>query len=282
MFIVYKVKKQIYSLALYVVTGFTCVIVAFPFYWLLITSIKHGKHIFTFPPIFIPLSVSIQSYVDIFQITGILPFFVNSCLISLSSVVLAVFIGSMAAYSLAKTYLSSRVRIALIVFVLLCKMFPSITLIIPYFIIVKSVGLLDTRIALIITYVAHCLPFTIWLMIGFFQDISASIEEAAIMEGCSFRQRFFQVVLPLVLPGLVVTAVFTFMLAWNEFLYASILTSFKAKTLPVVIGTFVGDQYLQWDKMSAMGVLMVLPVIIFASFIQRYLIRGMTFGAVKG
>jgi len=282
MFMIYGWRRKVFCMILYFLTVFICVIVAFPFYWLVITSIKPGAEVFTFPPIFIPHSVTMKSYLSIFQTADIYPFFINSCIIGAASVILAVLLGSMAAYSLAKTYLSYKLRFGIIIFVLICKMFPPITLIIPYFVIIKNIGLLDTRIALIITYVAYCLPFAIWLMIGFFQDLPVSIEEAAIVDGCSFWGRFFKVVFPLVLPGLVVTAIFSFMLAWNEFLYATILTSFRAKTLPVVIGTFVGDQYLEWGKMSAMGTVMVIPVIIFASFIQKYLVRGMTFGAVKG
>jgi multiple sugar transport system permease protein len=140
----------------------------------------------------------------------------------------------------------------------------------------------DTYLAVILTYVAYGLPFVIWLMLGFFQDLPSDIEKAAIVDGCSMWQRFRRVVLPLTLPGLAVTAIFAFIYSWNELLYASMLTSFRAKTVPVVVSGFISDQYLRWGEMSALGTLMIIPVIVFASLAQRYLVRGLTFGAVKG
>jgi ABC-type glycerol-3-phosphate transport system permease component len=119
-------------------------------------------------------------------------------------------------------------------------------------------------------------------MLGFFQDLPADIEKAAIVDGCGMWQRFAQVILPLTLPGLAVTAIFAFIAAWNEFLYASILTSFNAKTLPVVISGYMSDKYLRWGEMSALGTMMIVPVLIFAAATQKYLVRGLTFGAVKG
>jgi multiple sugar transport system permease protein len=170
----------------------------------------------------------------------------------------------------------------LMLWILVTRIFPPITTAIPYYVIIKNLGLADTYAALIITYVSYGLPFVIWLMLGFFQDLPADIEKAAIVDGCSMWQRFRQVVLPLTLPGLAVTAIFAFIYSWNEFLYASILTSFTAKTLPVVISTFISDQYLRWGEMSAMGSMMIIPVMIFALATQKYLVRGLTFGAVKG
>jgi multiple sugar transport system permease protein len=152
---------------------------------------------------------------------------------------------------------------------------------IPYFVVLRTLQLSDTHEALILTYISYCLPFVIWLMLGFFQDMPPDIEEAAIVDGCSLWQRFTQVVLPLALPRLAVTAVFAFVFAWNEFLYASILTSFNAKTLPVVISGYISDKFLRWGEMSALGTAMVLPVVLFSAFVQRYLVRGLTFGAVK-
>jgi len=118
-------------------------------------------------------------------------------------------------------------------------------------------------------------------MLGFFQDMPPDIEEAATVDGCSLWQRFRLVVLPLALPGLAVTAIFAFVFAWNEFLYASMLTSFNAKPLPVVISGYISDKFLRWGEMSALGTAMVLPVVLFSAFAQRYLVRGLTFGAVK-
>ncbi|MCP4166052.1 MAG: carbohydrate ABC transporter permease [Chloroflexi bacterium] len=209
-------------------------------------------------------------------------FFANSVIVAAASTLLTIFLGAMAAYALSKSYLSYQIRRALMLWILITRIFPPVTTAIPYFIIIKNLGLADTHIALILTYVSYGLPFVIWLMLGFFQDLPADIEKAAIVDGCSMWQRFTQVVLPLTLPGLAVTAIFAFIYSWNEFLYASILTSFQAKTLPVLISTFISDQYLRWGEMSALGSMMIIPVMIVAAATQKYLVRGLTFGAVKG
>jgi len=266
---------------LYLLIVLVLIVVAFPVYWLITTSVKTGVETATFPPVYIPSQISWENYIAVFKGEN-LKFFVNSVIIAMSSTVLTTVMGAMAAYALAKTYLSFQIRRGLMLWILITRIFPPITTIIPYYVIIKGLGMSDTHIAVIVTYVSYGLPFVIWLMLGFFQDLPADIERAAIVDGCSMWQRFSQVVLPLTLPGLAVTAIFAFIYAWNEFLYASILTSFAAKTLPVMISTFISDQYLRWGEMSAMGSMMIIPVMIFAMLTQRYLVRGLTFGAVKG
>jgi multiple sugar transport system permease protein len=209
-------------------------------------------------------------------------FWMNSIVVALASTFLTCIIGSMAAYALAKTYLAAKLRQGLILWILLIRIFPPVTTAIPYYIIIKNLGLSDTWFSLILTYVSYGLPFVIWLMLGFFQDLPADIEKAAIVDGCGMWQRFYRVVLPLTLPGLTVTAIFAFIASWNEFLYASILTSYNAKTLPVVISGYMSDKYLRWGEMSALGTMMIVPVMVFSALTQRYLVRGLTFGAVKG
>jgi multiple sugar transport system permease protein len=277
----YRTRHQISTVALYLTIAAVLVVIAFPIYWLVITSLKIGTEVATYPPVYIPSRISFENYTAVLQGDNA-KFLVNSVIISLSSTLLTTLMGAMAAYALAKSYLAFWVRRALMLWILVTRIFPPITTAIPYYVVIKNVGLADTHIALIITYVAYGLPFVIWLMLGFFQDLPADIEKAAIVDGCSMWQRFRQVVLPLTLPGLAVTAIFAFIYAWNEFLYASILTSFTAKTLPVMISTFMSDQYLRWGEMSAMGSLMIIPVMIFSAATQQYLVRGLTFGAVKG
>ena len=281
MLISYRLRRQISTLILYLIIGVVLVAVAFPVYWLVVTSVKVGGDVATFPPVYIPSRISLENYTAVLQGENA-KFLANSVIVSLSSTFLTTLMGSMAAYALAKTYLAFWIRRAVMLWILVTRIFPPITTAIPYYVLVKNLGLADTHLALIVTYVAYGLPFVIWLMLGFFQDLPADIEKAAIVDGCSMWQRFSQVVLPLTLPGLAVTAIFAFIYAWNEFLYASILTSFTAKTLPVVISTFISDQYLRWGEMSALGSLMLLPVMIFSAATQKYLVRGLTFGAVKG
>lgn len=273
--------KRLETACLYGAALVVVLVSAFPFYWLLLTSIKPGVETATNPPILIPSSVTFQNYAAVFVGSDIGRFVMNSLMISLASTVLAVVIGALAAYALAKSYLPYSLRHALLLWILVTRILPPITTAIPYFILLRGLQLSDTHVGLILTYVAYALPFAIWLMLGFFQELPREIEEAAIVDGCSMWQRFSQVLLPLVLPGLVVTALFVFIYAWNEFMYASMLTSFNARTLPVTIVGYVGDTFLRWGEMSALGTLMVLPVIVFSAFSQRYLVSGLTFGAVK-
>jgi len=266
---------------LYLAAAIVALLAVLPFYWLVITSLKPGNQVATNPPILFPTTITLQNYVDVLHSQDIVRFTVNSVVVSVTSTALTVSIGSLAAYSLAKTYLPYQLRHLLLLWVLVTRIFPPITTAIPYFVVLRTLQLSDTYQALIVTYVSYGLPFVIWLMLGFFQDMPPDIEEAATVDGCSLWQRFRLVVLPLALPGLAVTAIFAFVFAWNEFLYASMLTSFNAKTLPVVISGYISDKFLRWGEMSALGTAMVLPVVLFSAFAQRYLVRGLTFGAVK-
>jgi multiple sugar transport system permease protein len=277
----YRLQKQASTVVLYIVIAIVLVIIAFPVYWLISTSLKPGLESLTNPPTYIPSHLVFDNYIAVLKSENI-QYLRNSLIVALASTFLTTIMGAMAAYALSKTYIAFWLRRGLMLWILVTRIFPPITTAIPYYVIMKNLGLADTHIGLIITYVSYGLPFVIWLMLGFFQDMPADIERAAIVDGCSMWQRFRQVVLPLTLPGMAVTAIFAFIYAWNEFLYASILTSFNAKTLPVMIATFISDQYLRWGEMSAMGSMMIIPVMIFALATQKYLVRGLTFGAVKG
>lgn len=282
MSISYRTRRRIREVGLYLLTAVVLIIIAFPLYWLLITSVKYDSDIATFPPVFVPEQITFENYVSVLQTENASRFWMNSIVVSLSTTFLTCLLGSMAAYALAKTFLAARLRQGLILWILVIRIFPPVTTAIPYYIIIKNLGLADTYLSLILTYTSYGLPFVIWLMLGFFQDLPSDIEKAAIVDGCGMWQRFRQVILPLTLPGLAVTAIFAFIAAWNEFLYASILTSFSAKTLPVVISGYISDKYLRWGEMSALGTMMIVPVMLFAAATQKYLVRGLTFGAVKG
>jgi multiple sugar transport system permease protein len=278
----YRIRRGVGVGALYLVTAVVLVAIAFPVYWLISTSFKVPIDVSSSPPVIVPTRFTLDNYRSALATPGVGGAFVNSVVVAVASTALTVFLGSLAAYSLSKTYLSLAIRRGLLVWILVTRIFPPITTAIPYYVIIKRLHLGDTYVALILTYVAYGLPFVIWLMLGFFQDMPPEIEKAAIVDGCSLWQRFRRVVLPLALPGLAVTAVFAFIYSWNELLYASILTSFNTKTIPVVVAGFISDQFLRWGDMTAIGSLMIVPVLIFAAAAQRYLVRGLTFGAVKG
>jgi multiple sugar transport system permease protein len=277
----YQLRRRLENLILYLITLFVLVVIAFPAYWLVTTSIKYEVDAIVSPAIILPLRGTWENYQLVWNAPDLSRYLRNSVIVALSSTGVAILLGSLAAYALAKNYLAFALRQGAMIWILVTRIYPPVTTVIPYFIIIRSLGISDTHFALILTHVTYALPFVIWLMLGFFQDLPEEIEKAAIVDGCSLGQRFFQVVLPLALPGVAVTAIFTFIYSWNEFLYASILTSNNAKTLPVVIAGYMSDKFLRWGEMSALGSLMILPVMIFAAFTQRYLVRGLTFGAVK-
>lgn len=277
-------KSTVEKVLLYIICTIVIIVVIFPLYWLIITSLKYDIDSYVYPPQFFPVNITFKNYIDILflaQEGNLVKYFLNSLIITISTIFLSLLFGSMAAYSLSKHYLSIMFRRMMLAFVLVIRIFPPITTAIPYYVILSNFSLVDTHIGLIISYVSFSLPFTIWLMIGFFQSLPAEIEKAATIDGCNFWQRFIRIVIPLSLPGLAVTAIFGFLYSWNEFMLASILTSENAKTLPVVIAGFISDKYLFWGKMTALGVLMTIPVIIFSSFAQRNIVKGLTFGAVK-
>jgi multiple sugar transport system permease protein len=277
----YRLRRRLENIILSLVTLFVLVVIAFPAYWLVTTSIKYEVDTIVSPAIIVPLRGTWENYRLVLSSPDLIRYATNSVVVSLATTGFAILLGSLAAYALAKTYLAFALRQAIMVWILITRIYPPVTTAIPYFVIIRSLGISDTHFALILTHVTYALPFVIWLMLGFFQDLPEDIEKAAIVDGCSLWQRFIQVVLPLGLPGIAVTAIFTFIYSWNEFLYASMLTSVNAKTLPVVISGYMSDKFLRWGEMSALASLMILPVMIFAGLTQRYLVRGLTFGAVK-
>lgn len=277
----YQLRRTVENLALFLATAVVLILLAFPAYWLVTTAFKYEVDTIVSPPIILPLRGTLDNFRLVLNAPDIGRFFTNSVIVALTSTGFAILLGSLAAYALAKSYLGFALRQAIMFWILITRIYPPVTTAIPYFIIIRRLGISDTHFALILTHVTYSLPFVIWLMLGFFQDLPEEIEKAAIVDGCSLWQRFIHVILPLGLPGIAVTAIFTFIYSWNEFLYASMLTSVSAKTLPVVIAGYMSDKFLKWGEMSALASLMILPVMIFAVLTQRYLVRGLTFGAVK-
>ena len=254
----------------------------FPVYWLLITAVKPGLDVSASPPIFFPHRVTGENFTSVFVKQGVGLNLFNSIVVTVVAVLLLILIGSMAAYALSRSVLSRRTTKGIMIWILVTRIFPPVTTVIPYFMIIRLLGLIDTRASLVLTYVSYSLPFSIWLLLGFFQELPKEIEEAAIVEGYTLSQRFFHILLPLTVPGIAVTAIFMFIYSWNEFMFATTLTTLRAKTLPVVIASFMSDKYLDWGSMATMGSLMLVPIILFSLFGQKYLVRGLTFGAVKG
>jgi multiple sugar transport system permease protein len=261
----------------------------FPILWLVSASLSTQVELFAVPPHWVPQHPTFQNYLDIFFPSGAASsvprtFAVsiwNSFKIASAVTVICLVIGSLAAYALVR--IPFRFNHTIQIGILGTRMIPEVSLVLPLFIIASSLALINKPSVLIITYLSFALPFAIWMMAAFFQTVPIELEEAARLDGCTRLQILFKVVMPIAVPGLISTAMFTFLLAWDEFFYALIFTStLDAKTAPVAIAEFIGRYAVNITGMMAGGVLVALPPIILAFIFQRYIVSGMTAGAVKG
>ena len=284
-----RVQKFLRSLLLFGLTIPVLIFIYFPILWLFSASLSTQVELFSVPPHWIPQHPTFQNYLDIFfpsQAASSVPrtfavALLNSIKIASAVTIICLIIGSLAAYALVRIPFKYNRSIQLSI--LGTRMIPEVSLVIPLFIIASSLQLINKPIVLIITYMSFALPFAIWLMAAFFESVPLELEDAARIDGCSRLGIFFRVVMPISVPGLVSTTMFVFMLAWDEFFYALIFTStLAAKTAPVAIAEFVGRYVVNITGMMAGGILAALPPVILALIFQRYIVSGMTAGAVKG
>ena len=256
----------------------SCLFFIAPYLWMVLISLKPRVDIFEPGKwLFIP---TLENYRAIIKDAGIGDYFLNSVIIAAVSTLFSLIVGSFAAYGFARFNWKSRENTAFMV--LSQRMLPARAVVIPYFLMAMAAGLLDTRVILIICYLLFNIPFTILMMRGFFEDIPIEIEEAGKIDGCGGLQVLKELILPLSLPGLTATAIFCLINSWNEFVFANFLTSIHAKTVPTSVMLFLSVSGTKWGEMAATGVLSSLPVILFGIIVQKYMIRGLTFGAVKG
>lgn len=269
---------------IFIVLGFF----VFPIFWMVLTSLKPEEAIMVSPPrlFFTP---TLDNYVHALYDKNFLFYIKNTLIISVISTVIVVVFGSLAAYSFARYNVGDG---HILFFILSTKMMPAIAVILPYFLIFRDVGKtaigkslhlgLDQHGALIVTYVMFNLPFAIWLLVSFFQDIPRSLEHSARLDGLSRIQVLRKVTFPLAAPGIAVTAVFTLIFCWNEFLFAYILTRKVASTVTVGVESFFTLQGILWGPVAAAATISVAPMLVFVLVMQRYMVRGLTFGAVRG
>ncbi|TCR67533.1 carbohydrate ABC transporter permease [Bosea sp. BK604] len=250
-----------------------------PIIWAVMISLKQPADAFSIPPrlLFEP---TFRFHYEIWAERRFVEFFLNSAIIALGTVFISVPLGTLAAYGLSR--LESRLSRSYLMGLLVIRMFPHILLLIPFFIVARSLSLIDTYPAMIAAMVAINQPFTVWLMRSFFLEIPRELDEAATIDGCNAWTTFTKVILPLAKPGIVVTSLFSLLLAYNEFLFALILTGGNTKTLPVAIAEYGGEDLNYWSLSAAGAIGIMLPILLFMLFFQRHLVRGLTIGAVKG
>jgi len=249
----------------------------FPIYWIFTTALKPPLETFRLPPKFFFKPMG-GNFIYIFKRTDFLLLAKNSIIVATGSMLLSIFLSLPAAYSLSRFRIKNKNNIAFMILTL--KMFPPIAVVLPFFIMYRAIGLYDTVFGLMLLYTAFNIPLATWLLIGFIKEIPVSIEESALIDGASYIQIFQRIVLPLVSVGLMATGILCFIMSWNEFLLALILTG-RNQTLPVFIYSFINFREIKWGQLMAAAVIMTSPIIISSIFIRKYLIRGLTFGAVK-
>ena len=254
------------------------VIFLFPIYWLFMISFKTPEEIFSSPPVWYPASIQFENYAVLFRDGDAVTVW-NSLFIATVSTLLAMFIGTLCAYSLARFKTGGD---NLAIWIISQRMIPPIAIVFPLFLLYVWFGWVDTYHGLILLYTAFNLPYVIWMMRGYIEDIPRELEESALVDGCSRWEVLIRVVLPMARTGLFATAVFTFVFAWNDFIFALVMTRHEVTTFPVQVTHYFGAQSNFWVKIAAMSALGTVPVFIAVAFLQRYLVRGISLGAVKG
>ena len=267
-------------------TRLTLIVVALfvtlvPVYWMVNTSLKTQVEVFTSPPTLWPRNPTLDNYVGIFVRRHLGVYLLNSVIIVGSAVLLSLVAGSLAAYSLAR-FGKHRLQQSLNFWVLAPRMIPPVALVVPLFLILQQFGLINKKLGLTLVYTAFNLPFVVWMMRSFFQEIPLDLEDAAMVDGATRLRSFRDIVLPLASPGLAATSIFSLVITFNEFFFALILTSTPAAaTLPVGTAALIGKTQTLYGEMAAACVVAAVPLVIFALLVQRHLVRGLTMGAVK-
>jgi multiple sugar transport system permease protein len=259
--------------------GFWLLFLVVPLYWMFITSIKPSNDYLAVPPIWFPDEPTLLHYTAALYAYRGLDGLINSLIIATSATILSAFFGTLMAYSLARFNTGGQ---HLSFWVLSQRFLPPIAVVLPIFLIYRVLRLNDTHAGLIIAYTVFTLPVSVWMMFAYFRQMPVSLEEAALVDGCTRWQSFWRVAVPLAVPGIVAAAVFAFIACWTEFFFALILTSRNAFTLPTVFRAFLGFQGALYGEASALAMVSLVPSIALGILVQKHLVRGLTLGAVRG
>ncbi len=269
------------TLLLYALLTAGVVLMIFPFLDMISTALQSQTYVLEVPPALIPRQLTLQNFIDAWQSNHFALFFQNSLIVAVTTTVLAVLVSAMLAYGLARFEFAGKG--AVFYAMLLTMMIPSLMLIIPQFMLAKALGLRNSLTGLILIYVSMNIPLNTFLLRGFFEQLPRELEEAALIDGAGQFTIFFRIALPLSTPAVATVAIFTFLAAWDEFTWA--LTAIDdplKRTLPVAIATFQGEHLTQWGLVFAASLIAIVPVIIVFVTLQRYFVKGLTSGAVRG
>jgi len=252
-----------------------CVPPLFVFAWMIMTGLKTGVQNIAYPPEFL-FTPTLENFKAVFQQHNFLRYLMNSFIIATLATGLSLVLGLPAAYSIAK-YRQSKIGII----ILLARMTPFVSYLLPWYIIFRYLKLIDTYTALTLTHLIITLPMVAWLMVAFFESVPAELEDAAMIDGCSRLKSFLLIVLPLVRNGIATSAIMSFIFSWNQFLFSLILSGPQTKTVPVAVYNFISYGKIDWAGIGAAATLIVLPVSVFAFFVRKTIVQGLTMGALK-
>ena len=281
-----RLNKRVLGIAHKVGLFLAMLFICLPSLWIVLSSFRPTVEIMAKPPVWIPQEISFEAYVAMFSGVGkggipVLDYFRNSLIVSVTSTVIAIVIGMAGGYAFARFRFKGKSGWFL--GLMLTRTVPGIALSLPLFFVYARLGIIDTHFGLILAYVALNIPFTIWLIDGFFRQVPKDLAEAAQIDGCTRWQAFWQVEFPLAGPGIASSAIFAFLTSWNEFALASQLTrSVNSKTLPVGLLDYTAEFTIDWRGMCALAVVMIVPALALTFLVQKHLVGGLTSGAVKG
>ncbi|MGN8646292.1 carbohydrate ABC transporter permease [Gracilibacillus sp. HCP3S3_G5_1] len=267
-------------LLLYLPLTIIMVFLLFPFYWTFITSIKPENELYGPVVTYWPENFTLEAYRKLFgEFNFILPMF-NSFSVAIITTIVTLIVSTLAAYAFTRyEFFGKKVFMGLF---LTNNMFPNVLLLIPLFAIMRSVNLLHTPISLVIAYATFTIPFSVWMLTGYLKDLPSSLEEAAMIDGANRAKAFIKVILPVLMPSIIATGVYIFIQSWNEYTFAVLFTNEETRTIPVTLKNLIGQLGVQWDLLTAGGIITIIPVCVLFFFAQKKLIEGMTAGSVKG
>lgn len=274
-------RRLLKSTILHIVLSISTLLIVMPFLWLFATSIKHVDEIFTRAPRFIPNNPTLENYRFIFSETPVPRYFLNSLIVASATAIIGTVLTCLAAYALSR--FQFRGKIAYMTMLLVTQMFPAALFLAPLYIVLRNYHLVNTRWALIFSYSTFVIPFCTWMLKGYFDGIPTDLEESAMVDGASRMGALRTILLPLAAPGLATAVLFAFLLGWQEFMFAiAYVQSDNLRTLPVGIALMQSTYGVAYGYLMAAAVVVTIPIIILFAFLQRFLIRGLTAGAVKG
>lgn len=267
-------------LLLYLPLALILLFLLFPFYWTFLTSIKPAAELYGSTVTYWPQNPNFQSYTNLFVDFNFLKPMGNSFVVAAITTIITLIVSMLAAYAFSRFRFAGRK--AFMVMFLTNNMFPTVLLLIPLYAIMRNIGLLYTPMSLVLSYATFTIPFSVWLLNGFVNDLPLSLEEAAMVDGCNRAQAFVKIIFPVLVPCLVATGVYIFMTSWNEYTFAVMFTNEANRTIPVALKNLIGQLGVQWDLLTAGGIITIIPVCIMFFFAQKRLVEGLTAGAVKG